>query len=41
MHRFAFVTIWKKGRVVWQEAEDKIPARYQQHDLDLGDPEDR
>ena len=32
-----FVTIWSNGRVVWQGPEEKIPARFQQEDLDLGD----
>jgi hypothetical protein len=30
----AFVTIWEKDRIVWQGAEDNIPARFLQDDPD-------
>ena len=32
-----FVTIWRNGRIAWQGAEEKIPPRFLQDDLDLGD----
>lgn len=35
-----FVTIWNKGRVVWQGPEEKIPPRFQQQALDLNDRDD-
>lgn len=33
-----FVTIWEGGRNVWQGAEEAMPARFRQTELDLFDP---
>lgn len=30
-----FVTIWEAGKIVWQGAEEDMPARFRQQDLDL------
>ena len=30
-----YATIWESGRVVWQGAEEAIPARFLQADFDL------
>ncbi len=33
-----FVTIYEAGRVVWQEPEEAMPARFAQEQLDLSGP---
>lgn len=33
-----FVTIWEDGRIVWQGADEAMPTRFEQADLDLHDP---
>lgn len=35
-----FVTIWRNGRIAWQEPEEKTPPRFLQDALDLGPPDD-
>lgn len=34
-HGGGFVTIYEAGRIVWQGAEEDLPARFRQEELDL------